>query len=167
MRGQTDDESAERNRATPETLSLAYEDRVREAERLRDARRAFTTQLGVLPASAALVVGLFAASAADINERLLALALIPFALVVAIGLGFGCLKPYRNIRREIELEVGRADWRRLSPEQWLVTMIKLEERIYSELELRLKWERRGVLVVQGLVVVQVVYVIALAAFWSG
>jgi hypothetical protein len=146
-----------------ETLRLAYEDRVREATRLRDARRAFTTQLGLLPASAAVIVSLFTAFATEIgDERLLALALIPFVLVVAIGAGFSQRKPYRAIRRELEEEVGRADWRRLSLEQWLIAMIVLEERIYLKLEQSLEWERRGVLVVQGLVVLQIAYVIILA-----
>jgi hypothetical protein len=163
MDGPPSDANAALDPATVETLRLAYEDRVREATRLRDARRSFTAQLGLLPASAAVIVSLFTAFSTEIgDERLLALALIPFVLVVAIGAGFSQRKPYRTMRRELEEEMGRADWRRLSQEQWLVAMIELEERIYSALEQGLEWERRGVLVVQGLVVVQIVYVIIVA-----
>jgi hypothetical protein len=163
MDRQPSEANTARDPATVETLRLAYEDRVREATRLRDARRSFTAQLGLLPASAAVIVTLLTAFSTEIgDERLLALALIPFVLVVAIGAGFSQRKPYRAMRRELEEEAGRADWRRLSQEQWLVAMIELEERIYLALEKSLEWERRGVVVVQGLVVVQIVYVIILA-----
>lgn len=163
MDGRAGGASAASDPAEVETLRLAYEDRLREAERLRDARRAFTTQLGVLPASAAVIVSLFAAFTEQIADaRLLALALIPFVVSVIVGAGFSQLKPYRTLRRELEEEVGRADWRRLSQEQWLEAMIELEEQIYAKLEERLERERLGVLAVQLLVVVQIAYVIVLA-----
>ena len=44
-----------------ETLRLVYADLINERDRLRDARRSITTQLGPLPASAGLIIGLFAA----------------------------------------------------------------------------------------------------------
>lgn len=145
-----------------ETLRLAYEDRVRETTRLRDARRQFTSQLGLLPASAAVVVGLFAAFSTEIDDGLLALALIPFVVAVIISALFSRLKPYRKIRQEIEAKEGKGDWR-LSEEQWLVAMIKLEEQLYRELAWRLDRERWGAFFVQALVVFQIIYLIILAS----
>jgi hypothetical protein len=151
-----------RDPARIETLRRAYGDRVRETKRLRDARRQFTSQLGLLPASGALVVGLFAAFSTEIDERLLALALIPFVVAVIVSALFSRLKPYRKIRQEIEAKEGKADWR-LSEERWLVAMIKLEEQIYRELEWRLDRERWGAFAVQALVVFQIIYLIILAS----
>jgi hypothetical protein len=146
-----------------ETLRLAYEDRVREASRLRDARRAFTAQLGFLPASAIVAVGLFGAASNKVDGQWLALALIPFVFALAVGAYFSRLDPYRTIRDDIEGEM-KTDWLRLSPEQWLVAKIELEERIYPRLVESVDRERRGVRAVQLLVAVQLVYVIVLVAF---
>lgn len=142
-------------------LRLAYEDRVREATRLRDARRAFVAQLGLLPASASVVVGFFAGFSESIDEGWLALALIPFLVGVAIGAIYGRRDPYRTIRQSIEDEE-QIDWLRLSPKQWLIDRIRHEDKIYRELEKNLESERRGVQLVQVLVVLQIAYVIILA-----
>jgi hypothetical protein len=145
-----------------ETLRLAYDDRVLESTRLRDARRAFTTQLGVLPASASVVVAAFAAFSESINVRLLAFALVPFVVAVAIGVLYSRREPYRSIRKRVE-DDERIDLLGLAPKEWLVTRIRHEEKIYEELERSLQRERLGVQLVQALVVVQIVYVIILAA----
>jgi hypothetical protein len=157
------------NVASPETaaeatLRLAYDDRVHEAARLRDARRAFTTQLGVLPASAAVVVAAFGAFSESIDVNLLAIALVPFIVAVGIGAFYGRHEPYRSIRKRVEEEEERIDWLELSPNQWLVTRIRHEAQIYRELEQKMQRERRGVQVVQLFVVAQIVYVIVLAAW---
>lgn len=146
--------------AAEETLRLAYDDRVREATRLRDARRGFTTQLG-LPASASLVVGAVAAFSEDINRGLLALALIPFVVAVGTGVLFSLREPYRSIRTRVEGD--GIDWLELSPKQWLITRIRDEERIYGELERSMERERIGVQLVQLFVVVQIVVIILAAA----
>jgi hypothetical protein len=105
-----------------------------------------------------VVVGLFAAFSTEIDERLLALELIPFVVAVVISALFSRLKPYRKIRQEIEAKEGKADWR-----NWLVAMIKLEEQIYRELEWRLDRERFGAFFVQALVAFQIIYLIILAS----
>lgn len=154
-------ENATNDSETLATLRLAYEDRVRESTRLRDARRAFTAQLGFLPVSASVVVGLFAGFGETIDEPWLAFALIPFVVAVAIGAFFSRRDPYRTIRGEIEKKE-QIDWLRLSPERWLMARIRHEDLIYRELARSMMSERRGVHVVQALVIIQILYVIIIA-----
>jgi hypothetical protein len=153
-------DAATAENAAEETLRLAYDDRVREATRLRDARRGFTTQLG-LPASASLAVSAIAAFSEDISRWLLALALIPFVAAVVAGAFFSHREPYRSIRRRVEGD--GIDWLGLSPQQWLIKRIRDEERIYGELARSMEWERIGVQLVQFFVVVQIVVIILAAA----
>jgi hypothetical protein len=96
--------------------------------------------------------------AKDANEAVLKVALLLFLLAVAIGWRFSGGDSYRKIRRRIESQMA-IDWRNLSPEEWLRAMIKLEEQIYPELERGADRERKGVLLVQAIVAVQVVLVV--------
>jgi hypothetical protein len=153
-------DAATAENAAEQTLRLAYEDRVREATRLRDARRGFTTQLG-LPASASLAVSAIAAFSEDINRWFLALALIPFVVAVGTGVLFSGHEPYRSTRKRVEEE--GIDWLSLSPKQWLIKRTRDEETIYGELERNMERERLGVQLVQLFVVVQIVVIILAAA----
>jgi hypothetical protein len=124
-------ESFNRGKADAETLTLIYEDRVRERERLRDARRAITAQLGPLPAAAAVIIGLFATFAKDIRseEPLFLAALGAFVLVILVSALSVDLSPYRAMRANHETELGSFD--RLPRDKWLERMISLEREIYG------------------------------------
>ena len=95
-------------------LSLVYDDLVRERDRLRDARRSVTSQLGPLPAASAIVLALFGALGPDIHGRMTVLFVIALLMLVAIAVVSSIAityLPYRQIRRdavrELEKQVGK------------------------------------------------------------
>jgi hypothetical protein len=86
-------------------LKAAYEDARAENERLRDARRGVTRQLGPLPISASVVAGLVAGFGSEsiqcelllwIALGLLVLVLIPLSII------YSNMQPYRALREDKE-----------------------------------------------------------------
>ena len=161
-----------------ETLQLVYDGLVRERDRLRDARRAVTAQLGPLPAAGAVALGLFAGLPDNIQNRGLvgfALALFGAALLVsAWGIRHD---PYRRQGGQLGMptrEDGLRDDDVLPREDWLLQRIKDERLIYYgapaggaqepetlSLQASFDRERSALLAVQLLVAAEVV-VLALA-----
>src|SRR2546421_6463317 len=92
--GRTEPGSAERI----EVLKLVLADVEAERDRLRSARASFSTRLGPLPASVAVVTGIAAAAAGKVDLLFAILAGVVFAGVLAVSIFFGGLKPYREIR---------------------------------------------------------------------
>jgi hypothetical protein len=119
-------------------LRLTYEELQRENIRLRDARASLTGQLGPLPISAAIVAGLvsgFSVSGnASLNKPLVIIALVLFALMVLVSVGYSQLIPYRKLRDERRPMAGEglADGSRpdrSGEHEWYVAMIALERAI--------------------------------------
>jgi hypothetical protein len=135
------------------SLRLAYDDIVRERDRLRSARASVTRQLGPLPASAGIaisIVATFARSRVDEGWLIVASALLLTLVVVSIL--FSVLAPYRRLRAQCEDELAReaaggqaaqptsgaAEHKlgfnvNLPEELWLRHMVRLERRIYGPL----------------------------------
>src|SRR5436189_46615 len=80
-----------------EMLKLVLADVEAERDRLRSARASFSTRLGPLPASVAVVTGIAAAAAGKVDLLFAILAGVVFAGVLAVSIFFGGLKPYREI----------------------------------------------------------------------
>jgi len=147
----------------PETLKFVYEDLVRERDRLRDARRAISSQLGQLPTASAVVVTLFGALSNDIHggqsTLLFRLALAAFVAMVLLSLiAVFPPRPYRKLRKEA-LQKLPDEGRGLDQQptvEWLSSMIDLERKLTSRLETALGEERGVLLLVQGLFVAQIV-----------
>lgn len=126
-----------------EVLKLVLADVEKERDRLRDARASFTARLGPLPASAAVVTGIIAATAGEVAWWYAAAAGLVFVVLLAVSLLFGGLKPYREIRRGHQDRFDptwkkRGEWigfrtDEADRERWLVEKIRLEERIYGRL----------------------------------
>jgi hypothetical protein len=140
------------------TLELKHDDMVGERDRLRGARAAVTSQLGPLPASAGIVIGLVGSLGHGIERGFLVVAGVLFLLVMIVSIAYSRLLPYRLLRGARVLadrqpnpaaaRVGAAD-----PEQtdieptylgatvpqpsdttdWLTRKVALEERIYGPL----------------------------------
>jgi hypothetical protein len=126
------------------SLRLAYDDIVRERDRLRSARASVTRQLGPLPASAGIAISVVAAlSRSRVDEGWLIVALVLLLLIVVVSVLFSVLAPYRRLRAEYEDEMGReapeaAEHKlgfnvNLPEEVWLRHMVELERRIYGPL----------------------------------
>jgi hypothetical protein len=139
-----------------EPLQRVYDDVVRERDRLRDARRAVTSQLGPLPAASAVIVGLFAALSDDVDGRLptvlFVLALALFLLMNVISMRAIGYKPYRELRDELLPDEG-LDGK--SESEWLAEMIHVERELMTRLEGAFEKERRFLLAVQCLLALQV------------
>jgi hypothetical protein len=145
------------------TVARVYEDLVNERDRLRGARRNVTAQLGPLPPSAGLIVGLFAAFGdieSDLMALLFGLALVPFVLLTVVSAHALRWKSYREIRKERGCYTLDSD---LPEEKWLVTMIECELEIYEELETLYDRERKRLIVVQALLALEVVYLVVITA----
>jgi hypothetical protein len=162
-----------------ETLQLIYARLILERDRLRDARRAVTAQLGPLPAAGAVVLGLFTGLPDDIQNRgLVWAALALFIGVLALSAwGIG-LDPYRLRGGEVDaptMEDGLRDDDFLSREEWLFARIKHERRVYygttiggaqpsqSEplsLQAGFERERSTLTVVQVLLAIEVIVLVA-------
>jgi hypothetical protein len=130
-------------------LKAAYEDARWENERLRDARRAVTRQLGPLPISASVVAGLVAGFGSESIqcELLLWLALGLLVLVlIPLSMLYSNMRPYRALREDKEgdleednrpstiaarLQTGTPDNARAELIQWYKSMLSLERSIYG------------------------------------
>lgn len=141
----------------PPTLRLVHEDVVGERDRLRSARAAITSQLGPLPASAGIVIGLIGGLDHRVEHGFLIAAGVLFGLVILISVRYSRLAPYRVLRsrrvlgeqsgaerlggstpvktsdkREPEPQyIGSTVDRSLEPADWLAKKIALEEQIYG------------------------------------
>ena len=131
-----------------EVLNLVLADVEAERDRLRSARASFSTRLGPLPASVAVVTGIAAAAAGKVDLLFAILAGVVFAGVLAVSIFFGGLKPYREIRAvyqgavdpNFEREAASLPFRKDDADlaDWLNKKIELERRIYGPLIDR-KW----------------------------
>jgi hypothetical protein len=143
-----------------ETLRHVYADLVTERNRLRDARRGVTAQLGPLPASAGVIIGLFAAFGrihGGVHAVLFGLALLPFAVAVVVSTLALRKDPYRRFERL------REDADLLPEEEWLRLAIARERTIYPKLEVIFDNERRSLLWVQLLLATEVIYLVLITA----
>jgi hypothetical protein len=134
----------------PTALRLAYEQAVKERDRIRDARGFFARQLGPLPAFAGISAALVGAFSNRIERPVwLWLALVVLLLLILVSVFYSWLPAYRHLRAENEDE-----WRRrleerfrpqappegskelkaedmLDPEQWYIAQIELERTLYG------------------------------------
>lgn len=131
------------------SLQLAFDDVVRERDRLRSARASVTRQLGPLPASAGIAISVVGALASNrVDKGWLIVALVLLALIVATGIVFSVLAPYRRLRAQHEHDLARkaagsqaaepAEYQlgfdeHVSNKRWLEHMVELERRIYGPL----------------------------------
>jgi hypothetical protein len=135
------------------TLQLAYDDIVRERDRLRSARASVTRQLGPLPVSGGIAISVVGGLGRDrVDEGWLIVASGLLLLMVVVGILFSVLAPYRWLRAKHEDELahevasGKAAERaivaiehevgfdeQLPPGRWLTYMIELERRVYGPL----------------------------------
>jgi hypothetical protein len=142
------------------TLKLVHEDIVGERDRLRSARAAITSQLGPLPASAGIVIGLVGSLDHRVERGFLIAAGALFGLVMLVSIRYSRLAPYRVLRARRVLRdrqsgaecpgdsmpmesgdkgepepwyIGSTVDRSLKPADWLTRKIALEEQIYGSL----------------------------------
>jgi hypothetical protein len=139
------------------TLELIHEDIVVERDRLRSARASITSQLGPLPASAGIVIGLVAALDHRVQRGYFIAATVLFALVILVSIRYSRLPPYRLLRGRLVLGEGEKNaspgcserrrrgerddaWanlicltaaERLNAAEWLSSKVALERRIYG------------------------------------
>lgn len=127
-------------------LEQAYEDVIGERDRLRDARAGFTSRLGPLPASAAIVIGLTGTAADKVSTGWILGAAFLLALLMLISGFYSGLPPYRVLRarrqKEVEAKgrIGNPEHDKLgfgleasNPEIWLRKKIELEEQVCGPL----------------------------------
>ncbi len=156
-------------RPDPETLELIHGDLVAERDRLRDAQRAVTSQLGPIPASTSVIIGLLAAVATRRGPETDRLVVVGVALVFSVAITVLSImwsrgEPYRALRETVI----RRQERRLGPEadaspvDWLRRRIELEEDVYRELARRFDSQRLHLFIVQGLHVAEAIVIVALA-----
>jgi hypothetical protein len=147
-----------------ETLRLVYADLVAERDRLRDARRDVTARLGPIPASAGIIIALFAALGPELEHGATALlfgmALIPFVIVMAISARALRRPSYRELVSDLQAARPAADCD--SEEEWLTMMITFEREMYPRLADEFRQERSNLNRVQVLLGVQVVILTVLA-----
>ena len=112
-----------------ELLKLKLADIEHERDRLRSARPSFTARLGPLPASAAVVTGIIASAAGEVDWWYVAGAGWVFAVLLMVSIAFAGLKPYREFRGEesIEFLPNESDLR-----AWLTAKIAFEQEIYGK-----------------------------------
>jgi hypothetical protein len=107
---------------------------VRERDRLRDARRSVTAQLGPLPAAAAVVLGLFAGLPDNVQNRGLVWAALALFIGVIVLSAWGIrLDPYRRLSGQVDAPTtddGLRDDDSLPRKDWLLARINHERRIY-------------------------------------
>jgi hypothetical protein len=139
------------------SLRLLNTHKVQERNRLRDARRAYTAQLGPMPAAAAIVIGLFSGLSEAVRGWWLVGALVPLFLMVAVGLLGTTRLPFRKLDFTLPEPTD-------SEEGWLRQAIEEEERVYREAVKGLEFERGCVFVVQGLLLAEVVYLVLVTAW---
>jgi hypothetical protein len=159
-----------------ELLKLKLDDVEHERDRLRDARPSFTARLGPLPASAAVVTGIIASAAGEVDWWYVAGAGFVFAVLLTVSILFGGLKPYREFRGEESIEFRSEE---TDLKAWLGAKIAFEQRVYGKpaesrhkrsparcpdtLTQALNSERAAANIVQGLsVVILAVLVVGIA-----
>ncbi len=142
----------------PATLRLVYDDLVRERDRLRDARRAVTSQLEPFPVASAVVVGLFAGLSGQIKgvlpTGLFGFALVLFVIIVWFSTKAVGQSPYRRERDAILPNDGRGLDRTPEP-LWLARMIEMERSVKADVVASFEDERSSLHRVQRLFVVQI------------
>lgn len=111
-----------------ELLKLVLTDVERERDRLRDARPSFTARLGPLPASAAVVTGIIASAAGEVDWWYVAGAGLVFAVLLMMSILFGGLKPYREFRGKETVAFRSSD---TDLKEWLKAKIAFEARVYG------------------------------------
>jgi hypothetical protein len=121
-------------------LRLRYEDVLTERDRLRDARAGVTGQLGPLPASAAIVIGLAGTVADKVESWALITAGGLLAVIVIVSILFGSLRPYRLMRatasKKASTDLGSTVASDVDEATWLRAKIELEQRLYGKLDPR-------------------------------
>ena len=152
-----------------DTLELIHADLVAERDRLRDAQRTVTSQLGPIPASTSVIVGLLAAVATgdgSEGERglVVGVALAFSVAITALSVRWSGGQPYRELR----LRAMREQEERLGPEvdsdpvDWLRRRVELENGLYEALVSRFNAQRTHLFIVQGLLLAEAIAVVALA-----
>jgi hypothetical protein len=152
-----------------DTLELIHADLVAERDRLRDAQRAVTSQLGPIPASTSVIVGLLAAVATgdgSESDRVLVVGVaLAFSIAITVlSIVWSRGEPYREMRQEMLDE--QQD--RFGPERgwtvlaWLQRRIDLERDLYEKLAERFNAQRTHLFIVQGLLLAEAIVVVALA-----
>jgi hypothetical protein len=152
-----------------DTLELIHSDLVAERDRLRDAQRTVTSQLGPIPASTSVIVGLLAAVATgdgSESDRVLVVGVaLAFSVVItALSIRWSGGQPYRELR----LQAMQAQEERLGPEAdsdpvgWLQRRIDLETGLYEALAGRFNSQRTRLFIVQGLLLAEAIVVVILA-----
>jgi hypothetical protein len=120
-----------------EVLKLVLADVEKERDRLRNARASWTARLGPLPASAAVVTGIIAAKAGEVDWWWAATAGLFFVVLLAVSMRYSGLKPYRELRDGLQARF-HPQWSKqgfgFRPNEtnvgtWLDMKIKLEQRI--------------------------------------
>jgi hypothetical protein len=120
-----------------QVLRLRYEDVLSERDRLRNARASVTGQLGPLPASAAIVIGLAATVADKAEQWSLITAGGLMILIVSASILYSSLPPYRIMRAKTQpppRELGSPVASGNDEAKWLKDKIALEQKIYGNLE---------------------------------
>jgi hypothetical protein len=152
-----------------DTLELIHADLVAERDRLRDAQRTVTSQLGPIPASTSVIVGLLAAVATGDGSEgdrglVVGVALAFSVVITALSIRWSGGQPYRELR----LRAMREQEERLGPEadsdpvDWLQRRVDLETGLYEALVSRFNAQRRHLFIVQGLLLAEAIAVVALA-----
>jgi hypothetical protein len=135
------------------TLELLYEEVVRESDRLRSARGAFSRQLGPLPVAGGLVLGIFTSFGNHPHRVTTWVAVGVFAFSAVLSMAASGIAPYRRLRSQKVYEQNKnkpdSQWRRpelqgametgkvltatsvLREEAWLRERIKLERSLYG------------------------------------
>src|SRR5215210_9205985 len=144
------------------TLELIYAQLSRERDRLRDAQRAVTSQLGPIPASTSVILGLLAAVAThgertDSQRVLVVVVALAFSvLITALSAQGSGGTPYRKMREELYGE--RLDPTRLEealpPSEWLMLNIGVERDLIAALGKSFDRQRGRLFLVQGLLVAE-------------
>ena len=117
-----------------ELAKLRYQDVLDERDRLRGARAAVTSQLGPLPASAAIVIGLAGTVADKVEEWALIGAGGLFAALVIVSMLFSSLRPYRVMRAKWRGSATTLGFAAVAGEDavaWIERKIKMEEELYG------------------------------------
>ena len=152
-----------------DTLELIHADLVAERDRLRDAQRSVTSQLGPIPASTSVIVGLLAAVAtgegSESDRVIVVVVALAFSIVITVlSIRWSGGQPYRELREAAmaEQEARLGPETQSDPVGWLRRRIELETRLYGALVPRFNSQRRHLFIVQGLLLAEAIVVVALA-----
>jgi hypothetical protein len=148
----------------PGTLGLVYDNLVRGRDRLRDAQRAVTSQLGPLPTSASAVIALLATVGFEgdlerADRYWLAGIAVGVSLVIA-AISIWAIKrpPYRE---DLAADALKSPPKpiRLSEAEWLRERIDSESPLYERLEAAFNKQHLALRCVQGLLAVEALVVV--------